>query len=153
MRFTLPMRLPLARTLIAVVTTLLTVRAAFVSHVVLGLVSGRTGIAFVRYRWLRLRLGHACTDRAPVGGIIAAALSDHPVEPLIDRHVDALRRVALTLARLRTETSQIPRTARLHPCAQNHIGRGRVRPPLGPALVTKRAHGTALFPRMPTFPD
>ena len=113
-RLALPMRLALARTLVALVAAILAVWAAFVSHVVSGLV------ALAACRWLRFR--HGCAERAPVGGVVAAVLSDHPVEPLIDRHVDALRCVALSLARLRTKASQIPRTARLHPRAQTTSG-------------------------------
>ncbi|HEY5063775.1 MAG TPA: hypothetical protein VIJ04_02945 [Xanthobacteraceae bacterium] len=113
-RLALPMRLALARTLVALVAAILAVWAAFVSHVVSGLVA----LAACRRR----RFRHGRAERAPVGGVVAAVLSDHPVEPLIDRHVDALRCVALSLARLRTEASQIPRTARLHPRAQTTSG-------------------------------
>ena len=120
-RLTLPTRLALARTLVALVAAILAVWAAFVSHVVSGLVA----LAACR----RLRFGHGRAERTPVGWVVAAVLSDHPVEPLIDRHVDALRCVALSLARLRTEASQIPRTARLHPRAQTTSG-GAVCAPL-----------------------
>ncbi len=113
-RLALPMRLALARPLVALVAAILAVWAAFVSHVVSGLVA----LAACR----RLRFRHGRAERAPVGGVVAAVLSDHPVEPLIDRHVDTLRCVALSLARLRTEASQIPRTARLHPRAQTASG-------------------------------
>jgi hypothetical protein len=109
-----PVRFALTRMLVAVVALALAVGTAFVFDVV----SSRTDIAFGARGWLRLRIAHRCTDRAPVGWVVAAALSDHPVEPLIDRQVDALRLVALSLARLRAEASQIPRTARFHPRAQ-----------------------------------
>ena len=121
MRLPLPTRLALARTLVALVAAILAVWAAFVSPIVSGLVT----LAACR----RLRFGHGRAERTPVGWVVAAVLSDHPVEPLIDRHVDALRCVALSLARLRTEASQIPRTARLHPRAQTTSG-GAVCAPL-----------------------
>lgn len=140
------LRFPLPRSLVAIAAAILTVRTAFVFDIL----PSRMAVAVVARRWLRS--GHGCAQWTPVTRIVAA-FSDHPVEPLIDRHVDALRRVALGLAGLRAKTSQIPRTARLHPRAQTHIGRGRMRPPLGPALLTKQAHGTALFPRIPTFQD
>jgi hypothetical protein len=117
-RFGLEFTLPWA--LVAVVATRLAVRVALVSDVVSGLVSGRLAVALAA--WRRRPSGHGRLRRALITWIVGAALSDHPVEPLIDRHVDALRRVALSLARLRTEASQIPRTARLHPRAQTTSG-------------------------------
>ena len=101
----------LAGTFVAAFAAILTIRAAFVFDVV----SGRVTIAHIARGWLRL--GPGCTHRTPVRSVVTA-LFDHPVEPLVDRHVDSPRGVALLLARLRAETSLIPRTARFHPRAQ-----------------------------------
>jgi hypothetical protein len=51
---------------------------------------------------------------------------DHSVEPFTDRHAGSARSLARSRARLRTETSEIPRTARFHSRVQGHIVRSRM---------------------------
>ena len=104
-------RFAMGRALVALAAPVLAVRTAFVFD--------RSDIALAA-RGRRLRFGRRRTHRTPVRSVVAA-LSDHPVEPLVDRHVDALRHVALGLARLWAQASQIPRTARFHPRAQTTV--------------------------------
>ncbi|MGC2124030.1 MAG: hypothetical protein WA652_14360, partial [Xanthobacteraceae bacterium] len=79
--------------------------------------------------------------------MIVVALLDDVVEPLPDRHAGTARRVAGSFARLWTEASEIPRTARFH-CAPNHFGRNEMALFLSGGSLTDEAEGAVYYPRL-----
>ena len=82
--------------------------------------------------------------------VIVVALLDDVVEPFADRYAGPACRVAGGIARVWSEASEIPRTARFH-CALKPHRRNENRPVLGGCPLTDEAAGVVLCPRCRLF--
>ena len=84
--------------------------------------------------------------------ILRISRLDHAVEPFADRHAGSPRGGACSLARFRTKTSQIPRTARFHAHVPNHM-RSRMCPVFRADAASRRRGGRGFLSLGSTFQE
>ena len=92
------------------------------------------------------------TGRRRELAILRISRLDHAVEPFADRHAGSPRGSACSLARLRTKTSQIPRTARFHAHVPNHM-RSRMCPVFRADAASRRRGGRGFLSLRSTFQE